>query len=125
MLSDKIRAAAILLATSPLLACTGASIYAPLPQTGFTAPNSTVAPVTRVRGTASRSYFALLSFPVVPDARLQREATFNALQGSGGDLIVDASYSAVVTTFGPYARVDRTVEGTAARIVQVGARPLQ
>ncbi len=56
MPTNKIRAAATLLATTPLLACTGASIYAPLPQTGFTAPNSTVAPVTHVRGTASRSY---------------------------------------------------------------------
>ncbi|TDH64211.1 hypothetical protein E2C06_02375 [Dankookia rubra] len=121
------RGAAALLLPLVLTACTGASIYAPMPQSGFTAPNMTVAPLQHVKGTAARTYVLGLQTPAIPDARLQREAVMKALQGSEGDLIINADYQVVLTSFAPLPimRVEGTVEGTAARVVQIGARPLQ
>jgi len=98
-----------------------------MPQSGFTPANATVAPLEHVKGTAARTYLFGLQTPAIPDARLQREAVMKALQGSEGDLIIDGDYQVVLTSYAPlpFIRVEGTAEGTAARVVQLGARPLQ
>jgi hypothetical protein len=112
-------------------ACTGASVYAPVPQSAFTPPNSDVVPGQHVKATVSRTFISPFETPVIPDAAMQREASYKALQQSGGDLIIDGDYTSKITLvpllFIPIViyNVEGTVEGTSAKVAQVGARALR
>jgi hypothetical protein len=123
--------ASILFASLALSACTGPSIYTPMPQSNFTYPNSSVAPLTHVRASVRQTYIAPFQTPDFADARMQREAYFKALQGSGGDLIIDGDYAIRSTVIWIpllpvyFFNVEGIVEGTAAKIVEVGERRLR
>ena len=113
-----------------IAACTGPSVYVPMPQSNFVPPNSTAAGTNQhVKATVSSTYIYPFQNPIIPDARQQREAYAKALQGSDGDLIVDG-YFAVRSTLIPLMfiqvyNVQSTVEGTAVKVVEIGRRPLQ
>jgi hypothetical protein len=97
-----------------------------MPQSAFTPPNSDVVPGEHVKATVSHSFFSPFQTPVIPDARLQQEAYFKALEKSGGDLIIDGDYSSRITIvpliFLTVFTVEGTVEGTSARINRIGVR---
>jgi hypothetical protein len=113
-----------------IAACTGPSVYVPMPQSNFVPPNSTAANTQQhVKATVSSTYIYPFQNPIIPDARQQREVYAKALQGSDGDLITDG-YFAVRSTLIPLFfiqvyNVESTVEGTAVRVVEIGRRPLQ
>jgi hypothetical protein len=118
-----------LLLSLALTACTGASAYAPMAQSNFAYPNSNISPITHVKASVTRTYVSPFQIPDIPSAAMQREAYFKALQGSGGDLIIDGDFT-VRTTLIPLLFVtiinaEGTVEGTAAKIDQVGMRKLK
>ena len=117
--------------TAPLAiaACTGPSLYVPIAQSGFAPPNSNAFGGTHVRATVRTSYISPFNTPIIPDARLQREAYAKALAPTGADLITDGHYQ-VRTTLIPLLlvqvyNVEGTVEGTAVKVAEIGARPLQ
>jgi|tagenome__1003787_1003787.scaffolds.fasta_scaffold19125885_2 hypothetical protein len=116
----------ILLATA---ACTGPSLFVPMPQSNFTLPNSNLVPMGHVKGTVNATYVYPIQSPVIPDARMQREAYAKALQGSGGDLIIDGDYVVRTTLisliFLQVYTVEGTVEGTAVKVAEIGERPLR
>jgi len=101
-----------------------------MPQSHFAVPNADYEPINHVKGTATESYIMPFQTPDgIPSPKLQRDAYFEALKISGGDLIIDGDFS-VRTTMIPLlfvyiVTVEGTVEGTAARIIQVGARQKQ
>lgn len=107
-------------------ACTGPSLYAPLPQSGFATPNSDVVPLGHVKATVSRTYIGPFQNPVFGDAIMRCDAYEQALKGSDGDIIIDGDF-AVRSTIVPiglqFVTVQGTVEGTAAKIATVGYRP--
>jgi hypothetical protein len=112
-----------LLATS---ACSGPSLYSPLPQSNFAYPNSDVTPMSHVVGSAKRSYFMPFQTPEFSDATMRREAYADALSKSGGDLIIDGDYTVKTTMIpiliGELFTVEARVEGTAARMTALGDR---
>ena len=119
----------VILASLSLAACTGASVYAPMPQSAFAYPNSDLSPLGHVRASSTRTYISPFQILDIPGAAMQREAYLKALQGSGGDIIIDGDFT-VRTTLIPLLFVtiinaEGTVEGTAAKVVQVGSRKLQ
>ena len=107
-------------------ACTGPSLYAPLPQSGFATPNSDVVPLGHVKATVSRTYIGPFQNPVYGDALTRRDAYEQALKGTDGDLIIDGDFtvrSTIVPIVFQFVTVQATVEGTAAKISTVGYRP--
>jgi hypothetical protein len=107
-------------------ACTGPSLYSPLPQSGFATPNSDVVPLGHVRATVTRTYVSPFQNPVFGDATMRREAYQQALKGSDGDLIIDGDFtvrSTVIPIGLMFVNVEGTVEGTAVKIATVGYRP--
>ncbi|HEY0183410.1 MAG TPA: hypothetical protein VGC09_11435 [Rhodopila sp.] len=107
-------------------ACTGPSLYAPLPQSAFATPNSDVVPLGHVRATVSRSYIAPFQTPDFGDATMRRDAYAQALKGTDGDLIIDGDFSmrsTIIPVGVQIYSIQGTVEGTAARIATVGYRP--
>jgi hypothetical protein len=123
------RAAGILFAPIVLAACTGPSLYVPMPQSNFAIPNANLVGMGHVKGTVTATRVSPFQNLVIPDARLQREAYAKALQGSGGDLIIDGDYTARTTMipliFLQVYTVEGTVEGTAVKVAEIGSRPLQ
>lgn len=122
------RGAFALFSNLTLVACTGASVYGPMSQSHFVPPNSDVAPIGHVKASVTRVYVSPFQTPDIPSATMQREAYIKALQGSGGDLIINGDFT-VRTTLIPLLFIvvfnaEGTVEGTAARIVRVGRRQL-
>jgi hypothetical protein len=79
-----------------------------------------------VKGTATRSYITPFQIPSFQSAYLQQEAYANALQKSGGDLIIDADYTIRSTItpliFFQIITVEGTVEGMAAEQSKIGSR---
>ncbi len=107
-------------------ACTGPSIYAPLPQSSFATPNSNIVPLGHVKAVVTRTYIGPFQTPQFGDATMRRDAYTQALKGSDGDLIIDGDFT-VRSTMIPigliFYNVEATVEGTAAKISTVGYRP--
>src|SRR3954447_13578452 len=120
---------ATLLVSLSLAACTGASVYAPMAQSNFAYPNANLSPLTHVKASVTRTYFSPFQIPDIPSAAMQREAYFKALQGSGGDLIIDGDFTVqtklIPLLFVTIITAEGTVEGTAAKIDQVGIRKLK
>jgi hypothetical protein len=121
-----IRRSIALLVPIAISACSGPSLYAPLPQSAFAYPNSDVSPGTHVRATVTRSYIYPFQTPHYGDAEMRREAYVDALKGTDGDLIIDGDFTMtskmIPLGFVNIFTVNATVEGTAAKIVQVGPR---
>jgi hypothetical protein len=117
----------VLLCPFAVMACTGPSFYSPLPQSAFAVPNSDVAPLGHVKATVSKSYISPFETPTYGDATMRREAYLDALKGTDGDLIIDGDFSVRSSTvpllFFNVTNVEGTVEGTAAKVTTVGARP--
>jgi hypothetical protein len=115
----------VLLPVLGLAACTGPSLYEPMPQSAFAFPNSDVVPLTHVRATVSRFYIMPFQSPNFDNAAMRREAYLQALKGTNADIIIDGDYS-VRTKLFPillvFVQVQGTVEGTAARVTRVGSR---
>jgi hypothetical protein len=112
-----------------MAACTGPSLYVPMPQSNFVPPNSTARPDPQhVKATVTATYISPFQTPVMPDARLQREAYAKALQGTDADLITDGYYTVHVTMIPLFTivifKVEGTVEGTAVKLVEIGRRSL-
>jgi hypothetical protein len=108
-------------------ACTGPSLYEPLPQSQFVYPNSDVIPGGHVTGSAEQTYIMPFQIPQYDSAVMRREAYVNALSPNGGDLIINGGFSErsmMVPLFIIYiVTVDYSVEGTSARMAEVGTRP--
>lgn len=111
-----------------LSACEGPSVWEPLAQSNFAYPNSNVVPTTHVSATVSKSYVVPFQNPNFNDAALLEQAINEARKKSGGDIIVDGSYSMTSTTipllFIAVVSVDVTVEGTATKM-ELGKRELK
>lgn len=123
--------------TNPLLAfgaalvlssCTVASVYTPLAQSNFAYPNSNVIPLKHAEGESSRTYVAPFQTPDFGAGEQTQEAINLALQQSGGDILVDGSYTMKATMVWLYIveiyTVDVTVEGTASKM-ELGKRTLK
>jgi hypothetical protein len=117
----------VLGATVALSGCTVASIYSPLPQSGFAYPNSNVIPLRHSEGEAMRYYLAPFQIPDFTSGSLLQDAVSSALQTSGGDLIVDGDYTIktkmIWLLYVQLYMEDVTVEGTAAKM-ELGKRNL-
>jgi hypothetical protein len=113
-----------------LAGCSGASLYVPLPQSHFAVPNGDYEELNHVKATVSESYVMPFQTPEgIPSPKMQRDAYFEALKASGGDLIVNGDFSVRTTTipllFVSIVTTEGTVEGTAAKIIQSGHRTKQ
>jgi hypothetical protein len=110
-----------------LSGCTVASLYTPLSQSNFDYPNSNVIPLRHTEGHASRTYIAPFQLPDFTSGAAMQDAINNALQTSGGDLVIDGSYKMTTTMIYLVVvqayTIDVTVDGTAAKM-EIGKRNL-
>ena len=119
-----------LLATAGLIlcCCAGPSVWQPLPQSNFAYPNSNVVPLRHAQGTSSRTFVSPFQLPDLNDARQTQEAINKALQTSGGDIMIDGSYTmrsmTVPLLFISVVTVDVVVDGTAGKM-EIGKRNLR
>jgi len=116
-----------LLATSILSACAGPSIYRPLVQSNFAYPNSNVVPLGHAQGVSSRTYVVPFQAPDFDSGSQITDAINSALQSSGGEIIIDGSYSMRSTMYPILFQiwtVDVSVDGTAGKM-EIGRRNLK
>lgn len=95
------------------------------PQTHYDYPNSNVYPLGHAAGQASETSFFT---PPTVTSSLQYEAISKALeQQAGADLLVNSFHFVDITqlAFLPIYTVTYRVEGTAAKMPEVGIKPLR
>jgi len=127
MLSTRSLFLSVLGAVLALSGCTVASQYSPLPQSNFAYPNSNVIPLKHAEGEASRTYIAPFQIPDFTSGAVLQDAITNALQNSGGDLLVDGDYKLKTKMIWLWVvevyTVTANVGGTAAKM-ELGKRNL-
>lgn len=111
-----------------LSGCAGPSMYKPMVQSNFAYPNSNVVPLKHAQGQASRAYVVPFQAPDFENGAQEQDAINSALQSSGGDLLIDGSYSMrsklYPLLFVQLWTVDVTVDGTASKM-EIGKRNLK
>jgi hypothetical protein len=90
------------------------------PQSHFEYPNSNVVPLGKAVGKASVTKFMAYPFKT---AELEEEAINNALQQSGGDILINYMVFEERTVFLVFQTLTLRVEGTAAKM-EVGTQKL-
>lgn len=93
------------------------------PQSHFTFPNSNVIPLKEARGSSSKLCGLLGITPGAPDAEDQEAATREALDRSGGDLLINVRTDTRIFNAFLFAICTTKVRGTAAKM-EVGRQQL-
>lgn len=116
--------ASMLCAVSLFTGCVIGGTADKLPQSHFSFPNSNVTPIGPARAQSTQT---TIFFPTYITGQLEEDAYRQALQGTGGDLLIDGTKWTVVRMIPiPYIPVyitTYTVEGTAAKMT-VGKKEL-